>query len=80
MGFHFGITAMVVAAALLGLDVFATWAIWREPDLTGAQKGIQSIFVWLLPLLPLLGAIVCLNVVRAMNREPTARSNFTTSE
>ncbi|MGO1068363.1 hypothetical protein [Lysobacter sp. CA199] len=77
MGFHIGITAAVVAAALLGLDIYTTWAIWREPDLTGAQKGIQAVFVWLVPL---LGAIVCLNVVRAMNREPTARSNFTISE
>jgi uncharacterized membrane protein YqjE len=77
MGLHLGITASLVAAALLGLDLYTTWAIWREPDLTGMQKAIQSAFVWLVPL---LGAIVCLNVVRAMNREPTARSNFTTSE
>jgi len=77
MSLHIGITAAVVAAGLLGLDLYATWAVWREPDLTGAQKGIQSAMVWLLPL---LGAIVVLNVVRSMNREPTARSTFTTSE
>jgi hypothetical protein len=78
MNLHLGITAAAVAASLLGLDLYATWAIWREPDLTGAQKGLQSAFVWLLPL---LGAIVCLNVVRAMNREPVARStSFTPSE
>ncbi|MEH6421758.1 hypothetical protein [Pseudomonas sp. CGJS7] len=77
MGLHIGLTAAAVAAALLGLDLYTTWAIWREPDLTGAQKGIQSAFVWLVPL---LGAIVCLNVVRAMNREPAARSTFTISE
>ncbi|MET4730107.1 hypothetical protein ABIE09_003922 [Lysobacter enzymogenes] len=77
MGFHIGITAALVAAGLFGLDLYATWAVWREPDLTGAQKGIQSAMVWLLPL---LGAIVVLNVVRSMNREPTARSNFTPSE
>ncbi|ALN57033.1 hypothetical protein RDV84_23710 [Lysobacter yananisis] len=77
MGFHIGITAALVAAGLLGLDLYATWAVWREPDLTGAQKGLQSAMVWLLPL---LGAIVVLNVVRSMNREPTARSTFTTSE
>lgn len=77
MGFHIGLTAALIAAILLGLDVYTTWAIWREPDLTGAQKAVQSAFVWLLPL---LGAIVCLNVVRAMNREPVARSNFTSSE
>ncbi|BAV98776.1 hypothetical protein [Lysobacter enzymogenes] len=77
MGFHIGITAALIAAGLFGLDLYATWAVWREPDLTGAQKGIQSAMVWLLPL---LGAIVVLNVVRSMNREPTARSNFTTSE
>ncbi|MNW16184.1 hypothetical protein D3C71_2149480 [compost metagenome] len=62
---------------MLGLDLYATWAVWREPDLTGAQKGLQSAMVWLLPL---LGAIVVLNVVRSMNREPTARSTFTPSE
>ncbi len=77
MSLHFGVTAAVVAAAMLGLDFYATWAIWREPDLTGAQKGLQSALVWLLPL---LGAIVCLNVVRAMNREPARRSSFTVSE
>ncbi|SDY47594.1 hypothetical protein SAMN04487939_102313 [Lysobacter sp. yr284] len=77
MGFHIGITAALVAAGLLGLDLYATWAVWREPDLTGAQKGLQSAMVWLLPL---LGAIVVLNVVRSMNREPTARSTFTPSE
>ncbi|QQP99739.1 hypothetical protein [Lysobacter enzymogenes] len=77
MGLHIGITAALVAAGLLGLDLYATWAVWREPDLTGAQKGLQSAMVWLLPL---LGAIVVLNVVRSMNREPTARSTFTTSE
>ena len=77
MGFHIGITAALIAAGLFGLDLYASWAVWREPDLTGAQKGIQSAMVWLLPL---LGAIVVLNVVRSMNREPTARSNFTTSE
>lgn len=77
MGFHIGLTAALIAAGLLGLDLYTTWAIWREPDLTGAQKAAQSVFVWLLPL---LGAIVCLNVVRAMNREPVARSNFTSSE
>ncbi|MEI2454620.1 hypothetical protein ABU614_14345 [Lysobacter firmicutimachus] len=77
MNLHIGATAAVVAAGLLGLDVYTTWAIWREPDLTGAQKGLQSALVWLLPL---LGAIVCLNVVRAMNREPVARSSFTVSE
>jgi len=77
MNLHVGATAAIVAAALLGLDLYASWAIWREPDLTGAQKVLQSALVWLLPL---LGAIVCLNVVRAMNREPAARSNFTLSE
>jgi len=77
MGFHIGITAALVAAGLLGLDLYATWAVWREPDLTGAQKGLQSAMVWLLPL---LGAIVVLNVVRSMNRDPAARSTFTTSE
>ncbi|WP_064748751.1 hypothetical protein [Lysobacter antibioticus] len=77
MNLHIGATAAVVAAGLLGLDVYTTWAIWREPDLTGTQKGLQSALVWLLPL---LGAIVCLNVVRAMNREPVARSSFTVSE
>ncbi|MBX9402445.1 hypothetical protein K4L06_14125 [Lysobacter sp. BMK333-48F3] len=77
MNLHIGATAAIVAAGLLGLDAYATWAIWREPDLTGAQKGLQSALVWLLPL---LGAIVCLNVVRAMNREPAARSGFTISE
>ncbi|QWP76062.1 hypothetical protein J5226_21075 [Lysobacter sp. K5869] len=77
MGLHFGITALLVAAGLFGLDLYATWAVWREPDLTGAQKGFQSAMVWLLPL---LGAIVVLNVVRSMNREPAARSTFTTSE
>ncbi|NUO78219.1 hypothetical protein LVB77_08770 [Lysobacter sp. 5GHs7-4] len=75
---HLGVTAALIGAGLLGLDLYTTWAIWREPDLTGAQKGLQSAFVWLLPL---LGAIVCLNVVRAMNREPTPRStSFTPSE
>ncbi|MGO1003718.1 hypothetical protein [Lysobacter sp. CA196] len=77
MNLHIGVTAAVVAAALLGLDLYATWAVWREPDLTGLQKGLQSALVWMIPL---LGAILCLNVVRAMNREPMARSNFTTSE
>ena len=77
MNLHVGASAAIVAAALLGLDLYASWAIWREPDLTGAQKGLQSALVWLLPL---LGAIVCLNVVRAMNREPVARSRFTLSE
>lgn len=77
MGLHLGMTAIAVAAGLLGLDLYATWAVWREPDLTGAQKGIQSALVWLLPL---LGAIVVLNVVRSMNREPAARSSFTISE
>lgn len=77
MGLHIGITAVLVAAGLLGLDLYATWAVWREPDLTGAQKGLQSAMVWLLPL---LGAIVVLNVVRSMNREPAARSSFTISE
>lgn len=77
MGFHLGIAAILVAVGLFGLDLYATWAVWREPDLTGAQKGFQSALVWLLPL---LGAIVVLNVVRSMNREPLARSTFTTSE
>ncbi|RDZ27926.1 hypothetical protein [Lysobacter silvisoli] len=74
---HLGYVAVAVIAAVFGLDLYATWAIWREPDLTGAQKGVQSALVWLLPL---LGAILCINVVRAMNREPAPRSNFTTSE
>ena len=77
MNLHIGITAAVVAAALLGLDLYATWAVWREPDLTGLQKSLQSALVWLIPL---LGAIVCLNVVRAMNREPMARSSFPTAD
>ena len=78
MNLQLGLAAGLIASGLLGLDLYATWAIWREPDLTGAQKGLQSAFVWLLPL---LGAIVCLNVVRAMNREPIPRSSsFTPSE
>ncbi|MEG3792004.1 hypothetical protein V1318_17945 [Lysobacter sp. CCNWLW3] len=78
MNLQLGLAAGLIASGLLGLDLYATWAIWREPDLSGAQKGLQSAFVWLLPL---LGAIVCLNVVRAMNREPIPRSSsFTPSE
>ena len=78
MNLQLGLAAGLIASGLLGLDLYATWAIWREPDLSGVQKGLQSAFVWLLPL---LGAIVCLNVVRAMNREPIPRSSsFTSSE
>jgi len=77
MNLHIGITTALVASALLGLDLYATWTVWREPDLTGLQKGLQSALVWMIPL---LGAILCLNVVRAMNREPMARSSFPTSE
>ena len=46
---------MVVVGAVIGLFVaycalLATYAVWRDFTLTGAQKVLRTVYVWLVPV------------------------------
>lgn len=51
------IPLMVAGGMFAVLDLYATWAIIRNPSSTLVRKVMQTLIVWLVPL---LGAIICI--------------------
>ena len=49
------ITFIVGLVVLLAANIWATFVVWRSVTATPTQKALQSLFVWLFPL---LGAVV----------------------
>ena len=61
---------IVIVVALL-LNFVATILVWRSSSYTTQQKRIQTLLIWLLPF---LGALLCLIVMRETRRRATAAS------
>jgi hypothetical protein len=50
---------IVICAAIVGLDIWASWRIFRDDLSSWAQRWGQLAFVWLVPL---IGALVTLQL------------------
>ena len=61
------IVLLVVAVALVLLNVFVTLAVLKSSDLRTGQKITQCMLVWLVPL---VGALLALHILRESAADP----------